>query len=212
MLAVPSVPLIACQPKITPQTSKDSVSKSRGIYLEFCQSFHTSLFRLTSVRCTLNVRRARWGAGGSSDRRCVRSVKTSLKVGSNQSLGTQSLHLLHISTWVIWHIVSQSFNECLVSLMTSKRDSLVLGLKRKVLCIARLNPTVSKVAIMPPYSPPLLDLQARLNYPTTFTRRLTAVLAGVSFPDVLTSPDGKLVGAASHQLQHLTSSTNMAFH
>lgn len=111
---------------------------------------------------------------------------------------------------VIWYTVALSFSECLVSLMTSKCDSFVLGLKGKVLSFACRNPTMSKVAIIPLYSSPLLDLWARLNYPTTLTRLLTAVLAGVSFPDALTSPDGKLVSATSHQLKQLTSSTKHA--
>lgn len=111
---------------------------------------------------------------------------------------------------VIWHIVSLSFNECLFSLMTSKCDSLVLGLTRKALSFTCHNPAVSKVAIIPLHSSPLLHLS--LNYPTTFTRLLTAVLAGVSFPDALTSPDGKLVSADSHQLKQLTSFTNMPFY
>uniref|UniRef100_A0A4W6E411 Uncharacterized protein n=1 Tax=Lates calcarifer TaxID=8187 RepID=A0A4W6E411_LATCA len=40
-----------------------------------------------------------------------------------------------ISKTCLSHTCVLSFNECLVSLMTSKCDSLVLGLKRKVLCL-----------------------------------------------------------------------------
>lgn len=83
---------------------------------------------------------------------------------------------------VIWHSVALSFNECLVSLITSKCDSWVLGLKRKVPRFTCHNPAVSKVAITPPHPSPPLDLRARLNYPTASPRPLTAALAGVSFP------------------------------
>lgn len=117
----------------------------------------------------------------------------------------------------IWHIVSLSFNECLVSLMTSKCVSLVLGLKRNVLCFTSHSPTASNVAIKLLYASPLPHLGARLNYPTTFAHLLTAALAGVSFPDVHSlslshSPDGKLVSAASHQLKRLTPSTTVPFY
>lgn len=210
MLAVPSVALIVSQPKIIcarlSELCTDLFLMSKD--LEFCQSLiHMSVQMISTFTTNEHTRIKR-----AADRSCSLRKRIPTASCSDQILKSQSLHLLDISTRVIWHTVSLSFNECLVSLMTFKCDSLVLGLKRKVLWFTCCNPTVSRVAIILLYSSPLLGLWAQLNYPTTHTCLLTAVLAGVSFPDVLTSLDWKLVSAPSHQQKQLTSSTSMPFH
>lgn len=74
------------------------------------------------------------------------------------------------------------------------------------------NSTGSKMTIIPQPSSPPLEPRVRLNYPTTFASLLTAVLAGLSFPDMLTPPDGILISAPTHQLKQLTSSPKVPFH
>lgn len=200
MLATPSGPLIVSSPAITCEHFK-----TKGQLLEsgqvFPDRFHTrhrkQVLRYTRRHPLL-----------------LHKILPQVSRSNEESEETIATFVAHQYPMVIWHSVALSFNECLVSLMTSKCDRLSPWIKEKGPVLHLPQPRCEQsghyTAVF--LSSPLLDLGARLNYPTTSTRVLTAALAGVSFPDALTSPDGKLVSVASHQRKQLTSSTSVPFH